>query len=166
MESDLFFPVTPLSTNTSSCLLLVAEWVFDGVFLFPQFTDIGTFETMVGQVLQLPQARSLPVGKPLSPSLSTNKPNETRSLMWVNKGVLPLWRQRFLMLLDSFLQRPSFSWPSTSLPRGTPPLLCPVGAKDPLALIIFESVIPLWFNIPDTKDCGCSLPKRLSFCIL
>lgn len=57
-----------------------------GVFLSPQFTDIGTFET-VWQVkfYNYHKRDHCQWGSPFSVIEYECKPNETRSLMWVNK---------------------------------------------------------------------------------
>ncbi|KAF7483122.1 Hypothetical predicted protein [Marmota monax] len=56
------------------------------VFLFLQFTDIGTFET-VWQVkfYNYHKRDHCQWGSPFSVIEYECKPNETRSLMWVNK---------------------------------------------------------------------------------
>lgn len=57
-----------------------------GVFLFPQFTDIGTFETMWQVKFYNYHKRDhCQWGSPFSVIEYECKPNETRSLMWVNK---------------------------------------------------------------------------------
>ena len=88
-----------------------------GVFLFPQFTDIGTFET-VWQVkfYNYHKRDHCQWGSPFSVIEYECKPNETRSLMWVNKESF-LWRWRFLMLLDNVFRDPLLDNPAQAFTK-------------------------------------------------
>lgn len=130
-----------------------------GVFLFPQFTDIGTFET-VWQVkfYNYHKRDHCQWGSPFSVIEYECKPNETRSLMWVNKESF-LWRWLFLMFLDDRFRNLFLDNPAQAFTKAHHTVAVSRRCQWPTSPDYSESVIPLWCNVPD-KRTWCTIPRR------
>ncbi|GAB1295828.1 CB1 cannabinoid receptor-interacting protein 1 [Apodemus speciosus] len=111
----------PIPTEVSGIISLGAG-VMDVLSSKDTFTDIGTFET-VWQVkfYNYHKRDHCQWGSPFSVIEYECKPNETRSLMWVNKESFG----GLLLMLQDNLQKSAFRQTSTSLNQGTHPWLFP-----------------------------------------
>lgn len=127
---------------------------FSWLPLFLQFTDIGTFET-VWQVkfYNYHKRDHCQWGSPFSVIEYECKPNETRSLMWVNKESF-LWKWLLLTLLDN-LRKSTLRQTSTSLNQGTPYHGCFPTTSYPQLLWKCDSLLRqyLWHRL------GCHVPE-------
>lgn len=142
MESDLFFPINTSPTNIS-CLLLVAEWVFDGVcFSSLSSLTLGPSRRCGRSSSTITTSEITASGEvpSLSLSMSASPTRPAVSCGWIRS---PSSEDSTFWCCWTVSSEIHFRQPSTSLHRGTPHHCCVLsGAKDPLAPIIFESVIP------------------------